>query len=188
MNSNEHITLTRDVKGHIVPDGTKVTLEKGELAVITQSLGGNYTVIVNGNMFRLDAMDADALGLEVAAKPIANNPENSGTPGTIEEIEQEAWDQMRTCYDPEIPTNIVDLGLVYDCRFEPLDAPNSYKAQVKMTLTAPGCGMGGVISEEVRNKILAIAGIEEADVEVIFEPLWNQDMMSEAAQLEMGLM
>ena len=184
MNSNEPITLTRDVEGHIVPAGTKVTLEKGEQAVITQSLGGNYTVIVNGNMFRLEAKDADALGLEVAAKSTAN----TGTPATVEEIEQEAWNQMRTCYDPEIPVNIVDLGLVYDCHFEPLGAPGRYKAQVKMTLTSPGCGMGGVISGEVQNKLLYIEGIDEANVEVGFEPQWNQGMMSEAAQLQLGLM
>ena len=139
-------------------------------------------------MFRLEAKNADALGLEVAAESSANDTANTGTPGTIEEIEKEAWNQMRTCYDPEIPTNIVDLGLVYDCHFEPLDAPNRYKAQVKMTLTAPGCGMGGIISEEVQNKLLAIAGIDEANVEVVFEPLWNRDMMSEAAQLELGMM
>ena len=188
MNFNEPITLTRDVEGHIIPDGTKVTLEKGEQAVITQSLGGNYTVVVNGNMFRLEAKDADALGLEVVAKSTANKTTKTGTPATVEEITEEAWNQMRTCYDPEIPTNIVDLGLVYDCHFEPLDAPDRYKAQVQMTLTAPGCGMGGVISEEVRNKLLAIAGIDEANVEVVFEPLWNQGMMSEAAQLQLGLM
>ena len=188
MNSHEPITLTRDVEGHIVPDGTKVTLAKGEQAVITQSLGGNYTVVVNGNMFRLEAKDADALGLEVAAKSTANNTVNTGLPSTVAEIEQEAWNQMRTCYDPEIPTNIVDLGLVYDCHFEPLAAPDRYKAQVQMTLTSPGCGMGGVISQEVQNKLLSIDGIDEANVEVVFEPQWNQGMMSEAAQLQLGMM
>jgi probable FeS assembly SUF system protein SufT len=184
MHSNEPITLTRDVEGHIVPAGTKVTLDKGEQAVITQSLGGNYTVVVNGNMFRLEAKDADALGLEVAAKSTAD----TGTPGTVEELEQEAWNKMRTCYDPEIPVNIVDLGLIYDCHFEPLGAPDRYKAHVKMTLTAPGCGMGGVISEEVKNKLLSIEGIDDANVEVGFEPQWNQGMMSEAARLQLGLM
>jgi probable FeS assembly SUF system protein SufT len=188
MNSNEPITLTRDVEGHMVPDGTKVTLEKGQQAVITQSLGGNYTVVVNGNMFRLEAKAADALGLEVAAKSTTNNTVKTDTPATVEEITEEAWNQMRTCYDPEIPTNIVDLGLVYDCHFEPLDAPDRYKAQVKMTLTAPGCGMGGVISQEVKDRLLAIEGVDEANVEVVFEPQWNQTMMSEAAQLELGLM
>lgn len=188
MNPNEPITFTRDVEGHIVPDGTKVKLGKGELAVITQSLGGNYTVVVNGNMFRIDARDADALGFEVVAKTTASSTANTGTPGTIEEIEQEAWNQMRTCYDPEIPTNIVDLGLVYDCHFEPLGAPDRYKALVKMTLTAPGCGMGDVISQEVQNKLLTIEGIDEANVEVVFDPVWNQAMMSEAAQLQLGMM
>jgi probable FeS assembly SUF system protein SufT len=188
MNSNEPITLTRDVEGHIVPDGTRVTLEKGELAVITQSLGGNYTVVVNGNMFRLEAKDADALGLEVVAKSTASDTAKTGTPATIGEITEEAWNQMRTCYDPEIPTNIVDLGLVYDCHFEPLDVSDRYKAQVKMTLTAPGCGMGDVISQEVQNKLLTIEGIDEANVEVVFEPLWNREMMSDAAQLELGMM
>jgi probable FeS assembly SUF system protein SufT len=188
MNYNEPIILTRDVDGHIVPDGAKVTLGKGEQAVITQSLGGNYTVVVNGNMFRLEAKNADALGLEVAAESPANDTANTGEPGTVEEITEEAWKQMRTCYDPEIPTNIVDLGLVYDCHFEPLGTPDRYKAQVTMTLTAPGCGMGDVISQEVQDKLLTIKGVDEANVEVVFEPLWNQDMMSEAAQLELGLM
>ena len=184
MNSNEPITLTRDVEGHVVPAGTKVTLQKGEQAFITQSLGGTYTVIVNGNMFRLEAKDADALGLEVAAQPTAN----TGTPSTVEEIEKEAWNQMRTCYDPEIPVNIVDLGLVYDCHFDPLGAPDRYKVEVKITLTAPGCGMGGVLSQDVQNKLLSIDGIDEANVAVVFEPQWNQGMMSEAAKLQLGLM
>lgn len=184
MNSNGPITLTRDVEGTMVPAGTKVTLQQGESAFITQSLGGSYTVVVNGNMFRLEAKDADALGLAVAAKPIAT----TGTPGTAEEIEKEAWIQMRACFDPEIPVNIVDLGLVYDCHFEPLSAPDRYKVDVKMTLTAPGCGMGAAISKDVETKLLAIDGIDEANVAVIFEPQWNQGMMSEAAKLQLGLM
>ena len=184
MNSNGPITLTRDVEGTMVPAGTKVTLQQGESAIITQSLGGNYTVVVNGNMFRLEAKDADALGLEVAAKPTAT----TGTPGTAEEIEKEAWIRMRTCFDPEIPVNIVDLGLIYDCHFEPLSAPDRYKVDVKMTLTAPGCGMGAAISKDVETKLLSIDGIDEANVAVIFEPPWNQGMMSEAAKLQLGLM
>ena len=184
MNSNEAITLTRDVEGTMVPAGTKVTLQQGESAFITQSLGGSYTVVVNGNMFRLEAKDADALGLEAAAKPIAT----TGTPSTAEEIEKEAWIQMRTCFDPEIPVNIVDLGLVYDCHFAPLGAPDRYKVDVKMTLTAPGCGMGAAISKDVETKLLTIDGIDEANVAVVFEPQWNQGMMSEAAKLQLGLM
>jgi probable FeS assembly SUF system protein SufT len=183
MNSNEPITLTRDVEGTVIPAGTKVTLQKGEQAFITQSLGGTYTVVVNGNMFRLEAKDADALGLEVAAKAVS-----SGAPRTAEEIDKEAWNHMRTCYDPEIPVNIVDLGLVYDCRCEPLGAPDRYKVGVKLTLTAPGCGMGPALSQDVQNKLLSIEGIDEANVELVFEPQWNQAMMSEAAKLQLGLM
>jgi probable FeS assembly SUF system protein SufT len=183
MNSNKPITLTRDVEGTIIPAGTKVTLQQGEQAYITQSLGGTYTVIVKGNMFRIEARDADALGLEVAAKAVS-----TGMPGTAAEIEKEAWNQMRTCYDPEIPVNIVDLGLVYDCHVEPLDAPDRYKMDVKITLTAPGCGMGPALSQDVQNKLLSIETVDEATVEVVWDPQWNQGMMSEAAKLQLGLM
>ena len=185
MNSNEAITLTRDVEGTMVPAGTKVTLQQGERAFITQSLGGSYTVVVNGNMFRLEAKDADALGLAVAAKPVATG---ASTPKTPEELQQEAWGQMKTCYDPEIPVNIVDLGLVYDCHFEPLGAPDRYKAEVKITLTAPGCGMGPALAQDVQTKLLSIEGIDEANVAVVFDPPWNQGMMSEAAQLQLGML
>src|SRR5271166_3900203 len=171
MNSNEPITLTRDVEGTVIPAGTKVTLPKGEQAFITQSLGGTYTVIVKGNMFRIEAKDASA-----------------GTPSTAEDIEKEAWNQMRTCYDPEIPVNIVDLGLVYDCHVEPLGAPDRYKMSVKITLTAPGCGMGPALRQDVQNKLLSIETVDEATVEVVWDPQWNQRMLSEAAKLQLGLM
>src|SRR6267154_3007644 len=132
MQSSEPKTLTRDVEAAIIPVGDKVTLQKGEQATITQSLGGSYTVIVNGNMFRIEGKDADALGIEAAAKPAA-----TGAPVSQENLEKEIWNQLRSCYDPEIPVNIVDLGLVYDCHITPL-SPSSYRAEVKMTLTAPG--------------------------------------------------
>src|SRR5881396_2787032 len=119
MQNSEPITLTRDVEGAIIPVGTKVTLQKGEQAYITQSLGGSYTVVVNGNMFRIENKDADALGMEVAAKPAATASTTNGTV-TAEALEKEVWNQMRSCYDPEIPVNIVDLGLVYDCKLEPI--------------------------------------------------------------------
>jgi len=183
MNSNEPITVTRDVEGTVIPTGTKVTLQKGEQAFITQSLGGTYTVIVKANMFRIEAKDADALGLEVAAKAVSTR-----TPSTAEEIEKEAWNQMRTCYDPEIPVNIVDLGLVYDCHVEPLGAPDRYKMGVKITLTAPGCGMGPALRQDVQNKLLSIETVDEATVQVVWDPQWNQGMMSEAAKLQLGLM
>ncbi len=184
MNANEPITLTRDVEAAVPPVGTKVTLQKGEQAFITQSLGGTYTVLVNGNMFRIEAKDADALGLEVAARPAAN----AGAPRTVEEIEKEAWNQMRSCYDPEIPVNIVDLGLVYDCKLSSLPEGGGHRADIKITLTAPGCGMGPVLAQDVQNKLLSIDGITEANVALVFEPQWNQAMMSEAAKLQLGLM
>ena len=137
MNPNEAKTLTRDVEAAVVPVGTKVTLQKGGQAYVMQSLGGSYTVVVNGNMFRIDGKDADALGLDVHPKPAAA----TGGPVTQEGLEKQVWDALKTCYDPEIPVNIVDLGLIYDCHLTPV-GENSFKADVKMTLTAPGCGMG----------------------------------------------
>ena len=184
MNSNEPVALTRDVEAAVVPVGTKVTLQKGEHAFITQSLGGTYTVLVNGNMFRIEAKDADALGLEVAARPTAN----TAAPRTVEEIEKEAWNQMRSCFDPEIPVNIVDLGLVYDCKLSSLPEGGGHRADIKITLTAPGCGMGPVLAQDVQNKLLSIDGITEANVAMVFEPQCNQAMMSEAAKLQLGLM
>src|SRR5438034_5733518 len=141
MNNNESVTLNRDVEGAMIPVGTKVTLLKGETAHITQSLGGSYTVVVNGNMFRIDGRDADALGREAAAQPAAPTQ----GPRTLEQVESEAWAQMKACYDPEIPVNIVDLGLIYDCHVAPLPEANRYQVDIKMTLTAPGCGMGPVL-------------------------------------------
>jgi len=182
MSSSDPITLKRDVEAAIVPAGDKVTLQKGEQAYITQSLGGSYTVIVNGNMFRLEGKDADALGLEVAAKPAS-----SGQPVTQEHLEKEIWDQLRSCYDPEIPVNIVDLGLIYDCHLSPL-TPSSYKVDVKMTLTAPGCGMGPMLAQDVQNRLLGLEGVDDVAVELVWDPPWNQAMMTEAAKLQLGLM
>ncbi|MFT6179122.1 MAG: putative FeS assembly SUF system protein SufT [Paracoccaceae bacterium] len=183
MNSNEPITLTRDVEGTIVPVGDIVTLRKGELAHITQSLGNSYTIIVNGNMFRLADKDVDALGIEVAAKQA--NP--SGQRRTLEEVEQEVWNQLKTCYDPEIPVNIVDLGLVYNTELTAIAETSSYRADLKITLTAAGCGMGPALASDVVAKLQALDEITEATCDVVFEPTWNQSMMSEAAKLDLGM-
>ncbi len=183
MNS-EPKTLTRDVEAAVVPVGTKVTLQKGEQAHITQSLGGSYTVIVNGNMFRIADKDADALGLEVQAPPVAAP---AGGPVTQELLEKQVWEALKTCYDPEIPVNIVDLGLIYDCHLTPA-GENNFKADVKMTLTAPGCGMGPTLAQDVQNKLLNLEPIDEANVELVWDPPWNQGMMTEAAKLQLGLM
>lgn len=182
--SSELKILTRDVEASVVPVGTKVTLQKGEQAHITQSLGGTYTVIVNGNMFRIESKDADALSIEVAIAPPA--PTSSG-PLTQEELEKKVWESLKTCYDPEIPVNIVDLGLIYDCHLT-LIGPNNYKADVKMTLTAPGCGMGPVLAQDVQNKLISLEPIDEANVELVWDPPWNQGMMTEAAKLQLGLL
>ena len=180
----DSVTLTRDVDAAVVPVGTKVTLMKGESARITQSLGGTYTVIVNGNMFRLESRDADALGLEVETKSV---PTASMGPITQEQLEKQVWESLKTCYDPEIPVNVVDLGLIYDCHLTPIGA-NNYKADVKMTLTAPGCGMGPVLAQDVQNKLISLEPIDEANVELVWDPPWNQGMMTEAAKLQLGLL
>ena len=183
MNSNEPKILTRDVEAAVVPVGTKVTLQKGGQAYLMQSLGGSYTVIVNGNMFRIDGKDADALGLDVHPKAAVAT---SG-PVTQEALEKQVWDALKTCYDPEIPVNIVDLGLIYDCHLTPV-GENNFKADVKMTLTAPGCGMGPVLAQDVQNKLISLEPIDEANVELVWDPPWNQGMMTEAAKLQLGLL
>jgi probable FeS assembly SUF system protein SufT len=182
MQDSEPKILTRDVEAAMIPVGDKVTLQKGEQATITQSLGGSYTVIVNGNMFRVEGKDADALGVEVAAKPVS-----TGTPVTQENLEKEVWNQLRSCYDPEIPVNIVDLGLIYDCHLSPFNG-SGFKADVKMTLTAPGCGMGPMLAQDVQNKLLSLEGVDDVNVELVWDPPWNQGMMTEAAKLQLGLL
>jgi probable FeS assembly SUF system protein SufT len=183
MSPNESVTLTRDVDASVIPIGTKVTLLKGEQANITQSLGGSYTVVVNGNMFRIEGKDADSLGITVAEKKTGP----ASGPVTQEFVEKEIWNQLRTCYDPEIPVNVVDLGLIYDCHIEPM-AANSYRVGVKMTLTAPGCGMGPVLQQDVQNKLLSLESVDDVAVELVWDPPWNQSMLSEAAKLQLGLM
>ena len=186
MNS-EPIILLRDVEASVVPIGTKVTLQKGETAHITQSLGGSYTVVVNGNMFRIAENDADALGLEVTAAPGPAAAAAPAGPLSQEQLEKQVWESLKTCYDPEIPVNIVDLGLIYDCHLTPIGEHN-FKADVKMTLTAPGCGMGPVLAQDVQNKLISLEPIDEANVELVWDPPWNQSMMTEAAKLQLGLL
>ena len=179
------ITLTRDVEAVIVPAGHRVTLNAGEEARITQELGGSYTVIVNGNMFRIEHADGDSLGRKVKAGRLRAA---TGAPLTEEELETEVWNQLKTCYDPEIPVNIVDLGLIYDCAVRPMESAEGKRVDVKMTLTAPGCGMGPMIQQDVQNKLMCIEEVAEANVELVWDPQWNQGMMTEAARLQMGLM
>ncbi len=189
MEPNESITLKRDVEAVTVPMGVKMVLPQGSQAFITQSLGGTYTVVVNGNMFRIDGKDGDALGLAATAPP-AGAPAATvagAAPLTPEQVEKEVWEVLKTCYDPEIPVNIVDLGLIYDCQVTPRGAGQTFQVNVKMTLTAPGCGMGPMIAQEAQNKILSLEAVDDAQVELVWDPPWNQSMLSENAKLQLGL-
>jgi probable FeS assembly SUF system protein SufT len=158
-----------------------VKLRQGQQGFITQALGGSFTVYVEGNLFRISGQDADALGKE--ATDVPQLPPNASD----EDVRDIAWRQMRTCYDPEIPINIVDLGLVYSCDVH-TDDNGDRVVDVKMTLTAPGCGMGDVLVQDVREKVEVIPTVKRADVELVFDPPWNQSMMSEAALLQTGMM
>jgi probable FeS assembly SUF system protein SufT len=179
---NETVTLSRDVIGVLIPQGTKVELPEGAVAHITQSLGGSYTVQVQGHLFRIEGADADALG-----KPKPTQIELPANP-TDKEIENAVWSQLRTVYDPEIPIDIVNLGLVYDCMVLPGADDAVRKASIRMTLTAPGCGMGDTLVEDVKTKVKQVPKVTEVDVELTFDPPWTRDMMSEEAQLTAGFM
>jgi probable FeS assembly SUF system protein SufT len=165
----------------IVPAGTAVQLQPGQAGFITQALGGSFTVYVDGNLFRIAGEDADAIGKDVVKAH--ELPPNA----TEEDVLALVWDQMRTCYDPEIPINIVDLGLVYDCRLETRD-DGTRAVSIRMTLTAPGCGMGDVLVSDVRDKVERIPTVSTVDVELTFDPPWNHSMMSEAARLQTGML
>ena len=178
---NEPIVVQRDLKAVAIPAGIEVTLKIGQVGYITQALGGSFTVYVDGNLFRIPGNEADGIGMTVAAAPEV-------PPGASEDdIKDVIWQQLKTCYDPEIPVNVVDLGLVYDCHLTPI-GENSFKADVKMTLTAPGCGMGPALAQDVQNKLMSMEPIDEANVELVWDPPWNQSMMTEAAKLQLGLM
>jgi probable FeS assembly SUF system protein SufT len=179
--TQEPIVVQRDVRAVIVPAGVEVKLRTGSIGYLTQALGGSFTVYVEGNLFRIAGTDGDAIGKE--SLPAPELP-----PGATDaDVERLVWDQLRTCFDPEIPVNIVDLGLVYDCRLTANEA-GTRDVAVRMTLTAPGCGMGEVLVADVRDKLLMIPTVRQADVELVFDPPWNQSMMSAAARLQTGMM
>ena len=178
--SSEPIKFERDCDVVLVPQGDRVTLPAGSVGYITQALGGSFTVFVEGILFRVAGQDADAIGKE-APQPL-ELPEGAGDA----DVEVLAWQQLRTCFDPEIPINVVELGLVYACEIQRAD-DGSRRIEVKMTLTAPGCGMGEVLVEDVRSKLELIPTVSDADVELVFDPPWNQGMMSEVARLETGM-
>ena len=179
--NSEPVRFERDCDAVLVPAGDQVTLPAGTVGYITQSLGGSWTVFVEGNLMRIAGKDADAIGKEPPA-PI-ELPEGA----TDEDVERLVWQQLRTCFDPEIPVNIVDLGLVYAAEVVPRD-DGRRDVRVRMTLTAPGCGMGEVLVDDVRSKVELIPTVAEADVELVFDPPWNQTLMSDVAKLETGLL
>jgi probable FeS assembly SUF system protein SufT len=178
--NSEPFKLERDCAAVLVPQGERVTLPAGSIGYISQALGGSYTVYVEGNLFRIAGIDADALGKEPILAP--ELPPDASD----DDVEKLVWRQLRTCFDPEIPINVVDLGLVYDCDIQRLD-DGRRRIEVRMTLTAPGCGMGDVLVGDVTSKLELIPTVAEADVELVFDPPWNQNMMSDAARLETGM-
>lgn len=176
----EETIVTREVEATAIPYGDKITLPAGSPVIITQSLGGSYTVVtMQGYMVRLDGKDADAIGKEVQAGPTAEE-------AAQKPLQELAWDQLKTCYDPEIPVNIVELGLVHSCEVTELPEGGNQVA-VRFTLTAPGCGMGDILRQDIERKMLAVPGVKEADVQLQLEPPWDQSRMSEAAKLQLGL-
>ncbi len=178
MHNVTSVELTRDCEAVQIPAGIPATLPAGTPVDITQTLGGSYTIHTGGGLFRIAAKDADALGLEPAAE---SAPANSGPLD-----EKAVWDTLRECYDPEIPVNIVDLGLVYDLHIEPLPSGRS-AVSVKMTLTAPGCGMGGAIAGDAQQKLLSLPGIETANVDIVWDPPWHHAMITEKGRKILGM-
>lgn len=181
MSERETIILTRDVNVVMIPDGNHSTLAKGQEVTIHQSLGNNYTVVTeHGHMVRIAGTDADALGKE----PHELHTLISETSSVA--VEKNCWEVMKTVYDPEIPVNIVDLGLVYECNVTSTGEGKN-DVHIKMTLTAPGCGMGPVIQSDVEKSIRALPGVDHVNIEVVLDPPWSREMMSEVAQVQLGL-
>ena len=180
---NEAITLGRDCEAIQIPSGTRLTLCAGTRVRVTQSLGGTYTVMTEtGLLACIAGKDADAIGKEIVPAP-------TGSAGVVAEepVEKLVWGRLKMCFDPEIPVNIVELGLVYRCEVTPLAAGGN-KVEVRFTLTAPGCGMGEVLRRDIESKLRSVPGVIEADIQVVFDPPWNPSLMSEAAKLQLGLL
>jgi probable FeS assembly SUF system protein SufT len=188
MNETQATELSRDCEAIQIPAGQRVLLPAGTSVDITQTLGGSYTVQAEGGLYQIAGKDADALGVEPQPQRTGETPGAgaSTADGSGQLEEQMVWETLRTCYDPEIPVNIVDLGLVYDMAMEPLPSGNK-KITVKMTLTAPGCGMGPAIAGDVQQKLLGLPEVEEATVELVWDPPWHQSMISQEGRRILGL-
>jgi probable FeS assembly SUF system protein SufT len=182
MNMREEVTLTRSAEAVMIPSGERVLVPQGAHATITQSLGGSYTIITDrGLMVRISGKEVEAIG----KSPEGVVDVKEGEEVTPEKLEELVWDQLKTCYDPEIPVNIVDLGLVYSMEITPGDAGS--QVDVKMTLTAPGCGMGASIASDARYKLLALPGVGEANVDLVWDPPWNPQMISPEGKERLGM-
>ncbi|MDX1901621.1 MAG: putative Fe-S cluster assembly protein SufT [Gammaproteobacteria bacterium] len=174
MFKQDTIEVLRECEALLIPSGVQITLQKGSLVYITQALGNAYTVYVNGNLVRVAGKDGDALGMIIMEEEDINAMSGS--------VQEKIWAQLKTCFDPEIPVNIVDLGLVYECNVE------NNAVHIRMTLTAVGCGMGPVLVAEVEQKIRLIKEVTDVKVELVFDPPWDRNMMSDVAKLQLGMM
>jgi len=182
MTSGDMITVSRNVDGVLIPMGTPVVVPEGAFVRVTQELGDYFTVGVNGNLVRIENKDADALGME--DRITAKQMQACIADGPVEE--SAVWDALRECYDPEIPVNIVDLGLIYDVHIVDTDEGGN-AVEITMTLTAAGCGMGPFLVDDVRNKLLSVHNVTDVHVELVFDPPWDRTMMSELAKLKLGM-
>ena len=177
----EPVTFQRDCEAVVIPAGDTGTIPAGAEGVLTQALGGSYTVFLQGYLFRIDGNNAEAIGKEPPEPP--KLPDNA----TDEDVERLIWEQMATCYDPEIPVNVVDLGLIYRCTIDKAGTEQRH-VDIDMTLTAPGCGMGDILAHDVQVKVELVPTVATVQVNLVFTPPWTQDQMSEAAKLQVGLM
>jgi probable FeS assembly SUF system protein SufT len=180
------LELKREVDAIQIPSGDAIRLPLGMKVIITQSLGGTYTVATDFGLARIAAKDADALGIDPEAARKESESTSSNVPEDASELEGAIWNQLKNVYDPEIPVNIVDLGLVYDCKVE-ADAEGKNRALVKMTLTAPGCGMGPTIAADAQSRIMTIEEMDDAAVELVWDPAWNQGMISIEGKMKLGM-
>ena len=179
MNNNNFIITSRDCNGILIPSGDAVKLKKGTQVKLTQSLGGYFTLYVNGNLVKIEGKDADVIGQKIKKDKL------NDTTDSIKFSKEEIWERLKTCYDPEIPVNIVDLGLIYDLQTEQHN--DKYYIKIKMTLTAPGCGMGPAIAQDVETKVKSLPFVSDVLVELVWDPQWSQDMMTEEAKLQLGM-
>ncbi len=183
LHMHEEVALTREVEAIQIPSGDTITLPAGTPVVITQTLGGTYTVATSAGLARISTKDTDALGVDldeqVAKQEVDESMKNAP-------LEDQVWHQMKQVFDPEIPVDIVNLGLVYDCALSESD--EGTHVEIKMTLTAPGCGMGPVIAADAQARIMTVPGIVEANVELVWDPAWNQDMISEEGKMKLGML